>query len=192
MKRYYLKDLKNDELIKIFNNNEKLKNQIIDSYYEDQMYWQSEYYNILLNYKDNKSNFNYNDYYTSFYLTIKDGLKFLENINFNEIKDYFNIEDIEKIDKIEKKYKKELNYINRCNYYSDNFYKHNEIIDQLASDLLKIIENELHKFENYDFKDIEIFFIDEIKENTYYENYYIKNKKDFIVYEKICYEKSYK
>lgn len=189
MKKYFIKNLKKEEKEKIIENNEKLQNEIYDILYEDNMNYQYELGEILLNDKENKKNYKICDNYTSFYLKILNGTKFLENIHFDELKNYFNLEDIKQIENIEKKYKKNLKYYNNCNYGSDNFYKYEENIENLAIELLKIIETNLHEYENICFEDVKQYFIDDI--NEYWQNCYILNKKDFVLYEDIKQIKKY-
>lgn len=189
MKKYFIKDLKEEEKLKILENNEKLQNEIYNILYEDNMNYQLELGEILLNHNQNKNNYNICDHYTSFYLKIINGVNFMENINFTEIKDYFCEEDTKKIETIEKEYKKTLYYYNKCNYSTDNFYKHEEKIEELAKELLAIIENELHKLEEVTNEDIQQYFLEDI--NEIWQECYILNKKDFTLYEDIKQVKKY-
>lgn len=190
MKKIYIKNLSEKEKIKVLENNQKLKNEIFEIVYQDNMDYQLELGNIMLNHEKNKNNYDIKDYYTSFFLTITNGIKFLENINFKDVKDYISEKDLQEVNRIEKEYKKELYYYNKCNYYSDNFYKHEEKIENLAKKLLKIIENELHSLEDITDTDIQEYFLEDI--NDYWQGCYILNKKDFIMYEDISQVKNYK
>lgn len=179
MKKYYLKELKDEEIEKILKNNNKFENIIFNDFYEDQM--DAQYYESMELLKDVQQYYRYYDNYNSFYFRITDGLKFIENIDFHTLKGYcLDVEELEK------ESKKELNILNKCNFGSDKYYDHIEKIEILAQKILDLIEKELHTYENYDFSDIFDYLLNNI---DLYENYYIKNKKDFKVYEKINYEK---
>lgn len=190
MDKYFIKNLKEKEKIKILEKNEKLQNEIYEILYENNMNYQYELDKILLNYEKNKNNFEICDNYSSFYLKIKNGIKFLENINFKDMKDYIFEKDLQEINQIEKEYKKELHYYNKCNYYSDNFYKHEEKIEELAEKLAEIIENTLHSLEEVTKEEMQEYFLENI--NKYWNDCYIVNKNDFIMYENITYIKCYK
>lgn len=188
MKKYYVKNLKEEEKKEILENNEKLKNEIFEIIYEDNMEYQLELGEIFFGSKT----FDYleiKDYYSSFYLRIKDPIKLYENIDINN-SDYLSIEDGEKYKTLYKEATKKYNNIQKCNCYSDNYYKNEEELEEILEKIVKILEKKLHSLEDITEDQIEEYFVEDI--NEIYQNCYILNKKDFILYEDIRTVKSYK
>ena len=180
MKRY-LKELSQEELIKVYEVNRKLQEELFTSVYEDNMYSQ-EYDGKWLLPKEVDNCYKYHDHYNSFYLTLNEyeGVNFLKNINFKELKDYSVASEED-----EKLYKKILNYFNHCNYYSDAYLDNLEKLDNLASKILKNIEEYLHEFEDISEDDIITAWTDEYYQERY-ENCYILDES-YMLYEDVSY-----
>ena len=182
--KIYINELNKEELQKVFNNNEKFKEMIFNEMYEKEMDYQSflgdEFFgNESYKYIDIRDN------YSSFYLRIKDTIKFFENLNINS-SDYLNPEDSKKYIELYKKAKKYYNYFNQCNYNSDNYFKNEELLKNTCKEILDILEKELHKLEQIDEEDVFDYFISNIE---IYEDFYITEKENFILYQDIT--KSY-
>lgn len=188
MKKYYVKNLKEEEKKEILENNEKLKSDIYEICYEDNMYYQRDLFEIFFG-KDTYNYLKIEDYYSSFYLRIKDPIKLYENLDINN-SDYLSVEDEEKYIKLYKEATKKYNNIQKCNYYSDNYYKNEGELEEILEKIVEILEKELHSLEDITEDQIEEYFLEDI--NEIWENCYILNKKDFTLYEDIRTVKSYK
>lgn len=175
MRKYYLKDLKDKELIKVFDNNKKIQSQALENLLENNMFLQSEQYELL----NIKQNINYYDNYNSFYLRIKDPIKFYEDIETLQLTE----KQLEIYNSISIYYKR---YINAKTEKTQN--KNYIIIEEKTEELLEYIEAYLHDFEDFDNIDIIDQFINDVACGVY-DNCYILNKKDFIAYEDIKYTK---
>ena len=177
MKRY-LKDLSAEELTKVFENNQKLREEIYSDVYEANMYMQEETGNELLS-KEAMKCYDFHDHYNSFFLRLKDGYgyKLLENLNFKTLQDYSvaTLED-------EKLYHRLLNYYNHCNYNSDAYYDNIEKLDALAIELLSNIEELLHEYEDVTEDDALTAWLDEYFQERY-ADYYID--ENYILFEDV-------
>ena len=176
MKR--LNELDENELKQVFDKNNILKSELYDKQFEMQMDMQEDIGKYLMG--SAEKYIRICDNYNSFYLKLVDGIKFLENINLENLKDY-NITT----DKEIKEYKKALNYYYHCNYGSDRFYDWEEKIENIAKGILKELERYLHEFEDIDEAEVFEMFVEDISEGVY-RNYYIKDN-DYIVYEDVAY-----
>lgn len=189
MKKYYIKDLKENELQKVFENNEKIQQEAFNDAYESNMQYQLELGKIFFG--DNSYSYlEIKDYYSSFYLKIKDPIRLFENLSLSN-SDYLNEIDSKTYIDLYKKAQKYYNYFNNCSYSSDNYWKNIELLENTLEKIIDILEKELHKLEDVTKEDALENFIFNVQENYLLEDAYILNKKDFIVYEKISYIKKY-
>lgn len=187
-KRVYLKDIKdNEELLKeIFNSNEELKTECYKDTYETNMEQQLEFGQLCLG-------DNYNDYisimdnYSSFYLVLKDSVRFIENID----KDYLTPVE----EKIYNKAVKTLEKRNNVDMYNDRydrFKKYDTELNKLAEELLDLIEEDLHAYEDIDEETAVENFIFNLQYNYMYEDlYYYEDDKNYNLYEDISYTKNW-
>lgn len=176
-------DLTKEEVDRVVENNKKLQNEIADWLYEDNMRNQVEMADLLLNNPDNQKNYSIHDYYNSFYLRIKEPYKFLSNIDLKEVNEYCGLGD----DFVEEIKKTIADYENSEDGYSENGIDLYAELDEMATKVLKKIEDNLHGFENYP-------TLDDIKEMFYvnidgYTDAWID--KDYKMYRHIEYEKCY-
>ena len=178
----YVKDLTKEELNKVFETNEELQNEIADWLYEDNMRSQVEMADLLLNNPDNQKNYSIHDYYNSFYLRIKEPYKFLSNIDLKEVNEYCGLDD-NFIAEIKKTI---ADYENSEDGYSENGIDLYAELDEMATKVLKKIEDYLHGFETQNMDDLEELF--EINIDNF-EDCYID--KDYKMYRHIEYEKCY-
>lgn len=152
----YIKNMSAEELKKIFNNIEYLQRKFYENLYDDNMNYQLDLGKIFFG--ENHNNYiDIRDYYSSFFIIIKDAVKFFENLQLSN-KNYLNNEDAKKYTVLYKQAKKHYNNINKCNYCSDNYYKHFELLENTCKSILGILEKELHSLENIDAQDALYFF----------------------------------
>lgn len=188
-KKIYIKELNEEELKKVFENNKQIQQISFEKAYEDNMFWQEELGNIFFG----KTFFEYleiRDNYSSFYLKIKNPVKLFENLSLSN-KDYLQTEESQKYIKYYKQAKKYYNYYNNCNYESDNFYKNFELLENTLIKIVAILEKELHLLEDVSEEDALTSFIYDVTENDFLESAYILNKQDFVLYEDVSYTKKY-
>lgn len=185
----YIKDMNDEELKKIFNNIEHLQKEFYENLYNDNMNYQIDLSKIFFG--DNYINYlDIKDYYSSFFIIIKDTVKFFENLHLYN-KDYLNNEDAKKYAVLYKQAKKHYNNMNKCNYYSDNYYKHFELLENTCKSILEILEKELHSLENIDFQDVLDMFINDVCENNDFYDYYILDDDFTKLYKHFDYIKEY-
>lgn len=183
--KIYINELNEEELQKVFDNNEKFRNIVFDDAYESNMDYQlflgEEFFG-----NNTRDYLKYIDNYSSFYLRITNAIKFFENLSLNN-SDYLNTEDSKKYIKLYKQAKKYYNYMNKCNYYSDNYYKNENLLENTCKEILNILEKELHKLENINEEDVFQYFIDN---SEIYQDYYIIEKTTYSLYQDFtkCYK----
>lgn len=187
-KKIYLKDIKdNEELLKeVFNNNEKLKEVCYQETYELSMEQQLEFGQLCLgdNYTDYISIM---DNYSSFYLVLKNSEKLIKNID----KNYLTPTE----EKIYNKAVKTLEKRNNADMYNDRydrFKKYDTELSKLAEELLKLIEKDLHEYEDIDEEQVVENFIFQLQSNYVNEDlYYYEDDKNYNLYEDISYTKNW-
>lgn len=180
MKKVYLKDIKdNEELLKkIFNNNEKLKEDCYKDTYELSMDNQLEFGQLCMG-KDYYNYIDIKDNYSSFFLVLKNSAKFIENIN----KDYLSVEELELYNKAQELLNKRNNEED-----TDKYYEFDNDLDYVAEELLKMIEKDLHTYENIDDEQVQENFIFNLQNNMVYEDlYYYEEDDTYNLYEDISY-----
>lgn len=160
-----LEEEKRNELIK---KNKKLIDRLQSDLYEYEMFIQQEEGELMLG-KDKYKYININDHYSSFYLTLKDWHKFIENVN-NE---YFSSDEQTKLYNEIIKEQKELDNIE--DPYSDEFNDLENEIEEKCKKLLKLCEDQLHVYEEYPTEDDAIQYADEMEQ---LEEYYIEERED--------------
>lgn len=166
-----IKEKNNDDLLKlILQKNDKLENKIYYKIYEDNMMYQKELARSMLG--ENSYNFiDIENNYNSFYLVLTDWEQLDENIGTS----YLSDEEL----KLYKKIKKMKVYYNNCNYGSNKYWDWYNLIEYNYKELLNLIENDLHKLEDVNDKDILNYLID----YDDYDDCYIKNFEDLQLYE---------
>lgn len=178
----YLKELNDSELKQVIKSNNKLQEEISRILYENNMECQEDEGNLLLG-----SNWNQyidiKDNYSSFYLVLRNWREFIDNIDSA----YLCEKAIDLYNYIIRK--KEI-YEN-MNPYNDHFNSLNEHLEKKSKELLKIIEDQLHEYEEFPTdEDIFYYLIDDINE-VYQNCYIIPEEKNYILYEDISYIKRY-
>jgi hypothetical protein len=176
--------LTTEELKKVFNNNEKLKNEVFDAAQDDASYWINEYLECF-----ERGALECNIGYPGDYIRVKDQYKFIQGLKQLQ-KDYCYLsEDDEKImlyaDHLIDRY-------NNLPYYDDtNAARLDDRIEELTtilqSNFLRILVNEYNYY--YDTDNLYNYFIESYADNLT-DNYYIDD--NFILYQHIEYEKCYK
>ena len=152
MKKIYINNLNEKELEKIFNINKKLQDKIFESVCQNNI----DYQNFLSTEFFGNNFFEYlkiNDNYSSFFITIKNTIKFFENLNITN-SDYLSEDDSKEYIKLYKKAKKYYNYLDRCSFYSDNYYKNENLLEETCEEILKILEKELHLLEDINYNEV--------------------------------------
>ena len=182
MKKFELLTI--EELKKVFNNNEKLQDDVLQAAQEDVFYWFNEYMNCF-----DCGTIEYNIGYPGNYMTIKNGYDFIQGLE--ELQRTFCYLS----DESEKKIK----YCDHLMQRYDNLYYNDhknaerlenridEIIEELKSEFLNTLIHEYNFY--YDTKNLRNYFI-EIYSDNLNNSYYIDD--NFILYQHIEYEKCYK
>lgn len=186
----YVKDMTKEELKEIFKNVESIRNQMWDWKFEENMDWQQENANILFG-KEWHNYINYHDYYSSFFLRIKDATQFFENITESNA-DYLNVEDSKKYLELYKQARKYYNLMEKvCNFGTDKYYENEEKLLETCEKILAILENELHLLENIEQEELEDYFVFQVEENGCFSECYIEDNDYTRLYEHIEYIKTY-
>lgn len=180
-----IRELNKEELTKVFNSNEKLKNEIMDDMLDSEMLFIGDWFNGMRGYL---SSYEYGLYCRGEHITVRNDneekfILYLESVD----DDYciFKPEDKENILKA----KRFIGIMNKCNSYSDRYYKFQEKLDSLINDItysiLEFINNNLESC--CEEKNQLEYFLDFYYEERMDDSYFID--KDFILYETIV--KSY-
>ncbi len=182
MKKF--EELTIEELKQVFNNNEKLQDNVLQAAQDDICYFINEYMNCF-----NRGTLEYNIGYPGNYMTIKNSYDFIQGLKELQ-KDYCYLsEDSEK----NIKYCDHL--MNRHNNLPFDDYinagrlenRINGIIIELKNDFLKSLVDEYNYY--YDTKKLCDYFVEVYADNMPH-GFYIND--DFILYQHIEYEKCYK
>lgn len=182
----FVKDLTDEELEKVFQKNSKLQEKMWDALQEEKMEMQKDEGECLLDYKSNS--FSIEDNYSSFYLKLRDGKKFLETTDLKEAVEYGCIteEDKKKAEELLDK------YYNTTPFNTENYEEVDDItleeIDKLATKILKAIEDRLHCYEDTCEEEVIDYFLDATN-NFVFEDCYIDD--NYIMYEDVAYTKCY-
>lgn len=166
IKKVYLKDIENDRRDYLIKLNKKLIEMLQADLYEDQMFQQSEASADILG-KDWHKWIQYNDHYSSFFLTLRDYRKFLINLDA----DYLTPEARNLYDKTIIK----LDTLDALDPYSENYDRLEAWIEKNSEIILKDAEEYLHGFEDYPSEDDAIRYADEMEQ---LEEYYIEVWED--------------
>lgn len=183
MKKVYFKDLDTKTKIDIIMENEDLYNRTCEELYERNMEDQLEQGNLMFG-SDHTKYIDIRDYYSSFYLVLKDWYKFINNLD----SDYLCQDGIDLYNQIiplKEQYE-------NLDCFSEEFNELEDKLETLCKELLEICEKQLHEYENYNNEDIKEFLEYMFEDNNYLENYYILGNDTKTVYEDIRYTKSYK
>lgn len=183
MKKYF-KDLDTKTKIEIIMNNEDLKNELENKYYQRNMEMQEEEGKYMFG-NESWKYIDIRDNYDSFYLVLKNWHNFLDNLDsdylcqdgidlYNEImllkNEYENIDVVEEEEKF------------------DNL---EEKLESKCKELLKICEEQLHEYEKYNNEDFKDYLEFELEENNILEDYYILDNNYKKVYLDINYTKEF-
>lgn len=186
----YLNKMSEEELVKIFNNIESIRSEIYDICYENNMDYQKELGNIFFGEKYYKY-IDIHDYYSSFFLKIKNVIDFFKNISIAN-GEYLCVKDMEEYEKLYKEARKIYNILtSKCNYGSDKYYENYDKLEKICEKILELLEKELHLLENVDEEQAQEEFIFQVKENNLFEDCYILNNDYTRVFEQINYIKEY-
>lgn len=172
--KIYIEELNDEELKKVYVNNEKFSRMIFAECYEMNMEQQEELSEEFFGKKFHEY-LDVHDHYSSFYLRIKDTNKFFENLNLNN-SCYLSEEDSKKYIELYEQVKKYYSCLERSDD-KNNFYE--ELIEKACKEILNILEKELHELENINDEDIIEYFIDN---KDAYNNFYILEKTTFTLY----------
>lgn len=190
MKRY-INELTDEELKKVWDVNEKLQNQCYESIYKDNMDAQLNVANDLLATWTNSSyenGFEICDHYSSFFLRLRDGYKFVTRCNLKTMLDYNIItkEEFIEINNLIDKYENITPFTHEN--YQDVENEVLEQIDEKAKNILAKVEKFLHEYEDIDYS---VAFEQWLEDcDTCFEDCYITGD-DYKLYEDISYTKCY-
>lgn len=165
MKKIFINELETEKRNELIKKNQKLINKLQADLYENQMQQQYiESQNIMND--DAINSIEYHDNYSSFFYTLKDWKKFIQNIDadyLNETKTIYNniIEKIETLDSMET--------------YDEKYYNLDAQLEEETKKVLKEIEDYLHEYEDYPSEDDAIQYADEMEQ---LEDYYIEERED--------------
>jgi hypothetical protein len=182
MKKF--EDLTIEELKQVFNNNEKLQDDVLQDTQDDVRYWISEYMNCF-----ECGTLEYNIGYPGNYMTIKNQYEFIQGLKQLQ-KDYCYLSGEEE---------KTIYYVERLidRYNNLPFYDNKnanrldlrieELTEKLKDLFFKRLVNEYNYY--YDTKNLCDYFVEMYADNMTGQ-YYIDN--NYILYQHIEYEKCYK
>ncbi len=177
------KQLTIEELRKVFNKNEELKKDVLQTAHVDVSYWISEYMNCF-----ESGTIKYNIGYPGDYIIIQDGRKFIEGLFKLQEQFCYLSEDSEKAlkycDSLIDKYDNLPSDSEHRDLINERIH---EIMQELKDNFLNLLVNEYDWY--YDTKNLCDYFV-EIYADNMDNNYYIDD--DFILYQHIEYEKCYK
>ena len=183
MKKYrLLRELNQDELKRVFENNNKLQVEVIEDIEESEMFWISEYLDPI---KKSLSDWSIG-FHNHNYIKIKDTRLFLEGLEL--IQESFELlrgsltEEIKKV--IEK-----LNVLYDMDYNNRNYHNLEDWIDNKVECLANELVKSFNSLTDYNSGDIESYFLDFYVEERMHKDFYID--RDFILYQDVAYTKSY-
>ena len=176
--------LTTEELKKVFENNEKLQNEILGAAQDDVSYWINEYLNCF-----DRGVLECNIGYPGDYIRVKDRDKFIQGLKQLQ-KDFCYLSDED--EKIMLYADHLLDRYNNLPYYDDtNAARLDDRIEELTtilqSNFLRALSSEYNYY--YDTDNLCDYFIEYFSDN-WTGNYYIDD--NFILYQHIEYEKCYK
>lgn len=176
--------LTTEELKQVFNNNSKLQNIVYDAAIEDINFWVQEYFNCF-----ERGALEYNIGYPGNFITVKNNYDFIQGLKKLQ-KDFEYLpgdakKDIKYCDHLMARYDAlPLNDYKNADLLENRI---NEIINGLKSEFLNQIVAEYNYY--YDSENLKNYFLECYSENMS-DNYYIND--DYILFQHIEYEKSYK
>lgn len=177
MKKVYFKDLDTKTKIDIVLNNVQLDQKANEYFYEEQMFRQQEDGELMLG-KDWYKYIEFHNNYNSFFLTLINWQKFIDNLD----PDYLCQDGIDLYNEIIK-LKKEYENIACDTIEEENRYNElEEKLENKCKDLLEICEDQLHEYENYNIEDYKDFLENEFEYNHLFEEYYIFDNQKQTVY----------
>ncbi len=176
--------LTTEELKKVFNNNEKLQNEVFDAAQDNASYWINEYMNCF-----ERGALECNIGYPGDYIRVKDQEKFIQGLKQLQ-KDFCYLSDDD--EKIISYADHLIDRYNNLPYYDDtNAARLDDRIEELTtilqSNFLRALSSEYNYY--YDTDNLYNYFIECYSDNLT-DNYYIDD--NFILYQHIEYEKCYK
>lgn len=166
MKKIFINDLDTEKRNELIKKNDKLIKQLQEYLYEEQMFWQLDTTENCLG-KDYHKYLEYHDHYSSFYFTIKDWRKFIDNVG----SDYLTDKGLE----IYKEIIEESKKLDELEEYSDTYYELEEKLEKKCKIILDDLEELLHSYEEYPNEDDAIQYADEMEQ---LEGYYIEEYED--------------
>ena len=179
-----IKNLTIEELKQVFNNNQKLQDDVLQVAQEDSCFWIQEYMNCF-----DGCAVDYNIGYPGNYITIKNQYEFIQGIKeLQRFYCYLSEEDEKNAlyaEELIKRYNK-LPYYDEKNADRLNL-KIEELTEKVKNNLLKQLVNEYNYY--YDTKKLCNYFIEMYADNMT-EKYYVDN--NYTLYQHIEYVKCYK
>ena len=167
MKKIFINELDTEKRNNLIKNNTILINQLQDDLYETQMFQQQTEAEELLG-KESYKYIDIRDNYNSFFLVLKDWEKMIQNIN----KDYIATDEARKLYNYIQD-KKEILYT--MAYYSKNYERLEEHLENKSEELLKMLEEQLHEYEELPDEDDAIQYAYEMDK---LDDYYIEERED--------------
>lgn len=178
------KELTIEELEIVFNKNEKLQDEVLSAAQEDASYWINEYLSVF-----DRGTLEYNIGYPGDYIRVENEYDFIQGLKKLQKNYCYLSEESEKTivccDSLMDRY----NNLSYSDYKNADRLENriDELITELKADLLKQLVNEYNYYYNTDH--LQEYFIELYSDNMG-DQYYIDD--DFILYQHIEYEKSYK
>lgn len=164
--RIFIKDLPEEKRNELIKKNSKLINQLQSDLYES---------NLEMQYIDSKNIMNdealkaieYHNNYSSFFYTLINWRKFIENID----RDYLSADVLDTYKEINDGIEK----LDTFDVYDDNYYDLDAKLEEKTKIILKDVENYLHNYEEYPDEDDAIQYADEMEQLN---EYYIEQRED--------------
>jgi hypothetical protein len=185
----FVSEMNNEELTKVFNNNEKLQHDVLEDMIESEMHWVTEQLDCF---KDGLSDWSIGANNRNYITVKKEEIQtFIDGV-IKVQKDFCLLEDKENefIDNIEKK----IDTLNNLDMYSNEFDTLEEEIEEDVKTLAeKITDHYTRIFDNlYENKYQLEYFTEFYAESRLEENAYINlDENSYTLYEDISYTKKY-
>lgn len=166
MKKIYINNLDTEKRNYLIKLNSKLMNQLLEDLYEVQMYQMDEEARCIMN-DDALRSIEYHDHYSSFFYTLLDWRRFVENIDA----DYLSEKARETFNDV----MNNIKTLDEMDQFDDAYYNLEAELEEKTSIILKDIEELLHSYEDYPSEDDAIQYADEMER---LDDYYIEERED--------------
>ena len=183
MKKLLNKITNNEELLKVYNNNEKLKTEVYNNWADDMMFWADNYLQII---NDSLSNYSYSIYgMINNFITVKDEVLFVESCKKLQNDYCFFDDNMSKYLELISQKQSELYFME---YDNKNYEQLKEWLVIKVEHIAKSFITNLNKNFKCTSLDLEDYFINNFIDNAS-NDYYIND--NYELFKHIEYEETY-